>query len=268
MAESGYRFTAMWELALRYSITYITPRLRDDARSYGEAQIADADDPGMTFELSYDPAETFTIPAARPNMAILREQGINGQVEMAAAFDRAGFEAVDVHMSDLATGHRRLNEFAGIVACGGFSYGDVLGAGRGWANNILFHEALRDAFGRFLADPNTFALGVCNGCQTLSALRELVPGGTQAARPSLVEDVKLYRRIPSSMPLTKPSQYRRRSRPFAVRLLEAQNVISCLASSCCGKTASTSLVEAVPESDKTSVAHKAMNADLMVGPCR
>jgi len=133
-------------------------------------------DPSLSFDPEENPAAPMIASGARPAVAILREQGVNGHVEMAASFDFAGFEAVDVHMSDLATGRRRLDEFAGIVACGGFSYGDVLGAGRGWANNILFHQALRDAFGRFLADPNTFALGVCNGCQTLSALRELVPG--------------------------------------------------------------------------------------------
>ncbi|MDX1381073.1 MAG: phosphoribosylformylglycinamidine synthase subunit PurQ, partial [Xanthomonadales bacterium] len=112
----------------------------------------------------------------RPRVAILREQGVNGQVEMAAAFDAAGFRAVDVHMTDLLEGRHRLADFSGFVACGGFSYGDVLGAGRGWAQSILNHAALREAFEAFLARPDRFALGVCNGCQVLSALRELVPG--------------------------------------------------------------------------------------------
>ena len=112
----------------------------------------------------------------RPKVAILREQGVNGQVEMAAAFDRAGFEAWDVHMSDLLGGRVRLHEFAGLAACGGFSYGDVLGAGQGWAKSILFNDDLRRQFSDFFADPTRFALGVCNGCQMMSALREIVPG--------------------------------------------------------------------------------------------
>jgi phosphoribosylformylglycinamidine synthase len=136
--------------------------------------------PGMQPRLTFDPEENPAAPmiavGARPAVAILREQGVNGHVEMAASFDAAGFEAIDVHMSDLAEGRRSLDEFSGFVACGGFSYGDVLGAGRGWASSVLFHERLREQFGRFLADPARFALGVCNGCQTLSALRELVPG--------------------------------------------------------------------------------------------
>lgn len=114
--------------------------------------------------------------ASRPKVAILREQGVNGQVEMAAAFDRAGFEAWDVHMSDLLEGRIALADFAGLAACGGFSFGDVLGAGRGWARSILFHEALRQQFETFFADSSRFALGVCNGCQMLSALKEIVPG--------------------------------------------------------------------------------------------
>jgi phosphoribosylformylglycinamidine synthase len=101
---------------------------------------------------------------------------VNGQVEMAAAFHRAGFESVDVHMTDVIDGGLDLSGFRGLVACGGFSYGDVLGAGQGWAKSILFHERARDAFARFFARPETFALGVCNGCQMLSALKELIPG--------------------------------------------------------------------------------------------
>jgi phosphoribosylformylglycinamidine synthase len=109
-------------------------------------------------------------------MAILREQGINGQVEMAAAFDRAGFECVDVHMTDLLSGRQRLDAFAGLVACGGFSYGDVLGAGSGWAKSVLFNPALKESFARFFARPGTFALGVCNGCQMMSQLKGIIPG--------------------------------------------------------------------------------------------
>jgi len=109
-------------------------------------------------------------------VAILREQGVNGQIEMARAFDRAGFTAVDVHMSDLVAGRIALDGFAGLAACGGFSYGDVLGAGRGWATSILERAALREAFAAFFARPDTFSLGVCNGCQMLSQLRGIIPG--------------------------------------------------------------------------------------------
>jgi phosphoribosylformylglycinamidine synthase len=112
----------------------------------------------------------------RPRVAILREQGVNSQVEMAAAFHRAGFEPLDVHMTDLIAGRQRLDEFRGLVACGGFSYGDVLGAGEGWAKSILFNPRLREQFTAFFARPETFTLGICNGCQMLSALKSLVPG--------------------------------------------------------------------------------------------
>jgi phosphoribosylformylglycinamidine synthase len=109
-------------------------------------------------------------------VAVLREQGVNSQVEMAAVLDRAGFEAHDVHMSDLLAGTQQLECFAGLVACGGFSYGDVLGAGGGWARSILFHERTRDAFAAFFARSDSFALGVCNGCQMLALLKDLIPG--------------------------------------------------------------------------------------------
>ncbi len=113
---------------------------------------------------------------ARPRVAILREQGVNGQIEMAAAFDRAGFAAVDVHMSDLLAGRAELKDFTGLAACGGFSYGDVLGAGSGWAKTILFNERLKESFTAFFAREDTFSLGVCNGCQMMSQLRDIVPG--------------------------------------------------------------------------------------------
>src|SRR5262249_12976567 len=116
------------------------------------------------------------IGGARPRLAILREQGVNGQVEMAAAFDRAGFECVDVHMNDLLGGAVELRDFRGLVACGGVSYGDVLGAGRGWAYSLLDPPRTRDAFGEFFARPDRFRLAVCNGCQMLAELRELIPG--------------------------------------------------------------------------------------------
>ncbi len=107
---------------------------------------------------------------------MLREQGVNSEVEMAAALDRAGFEPHDVHMTDLLSGARRLAEFRGLIACGGFSYGDVLGAGEGWAKSILFHSRMRDEFTAYFTRPDTFTLGVCNGCQMLSALKALIPG--------------------------------------------------------------------------------------------
>jgi len=141
--------------------------------------IADANDPGLNVRLTFDMSENVTAPfigGARPKVAILREQGVNGHVEMAAVFQRAGFDAYDVHMSDLLAGRAKLADFRGLVACGGFSYGDVLGAGEGWAKTILYNAALRDAFSAFFARPDTFALGVCNGCQMLSALKELIPG--------------------------------------------------------------------------------------------
>jgi hypothetical protein len=130
--------------------------------------------------LSFDPADDVAAPfinsGARPRVAILREQGVNGHVEMAAAFDRAGFAAIDVHMSDILAGRVALADFKGAVACGGFSYGDVLGAGQGWAKTILFNERARDNFAAFFDRPDTFALGVCNGCQMMSALKEMIPG--------------------------------------------------------------------------------------------
>jgi len=138
----------------------------------------DDEDPGMTFRLTYDPAEVpVAISAARPpRIAVLREQGVNGHVEMAAAFTLAGFEAVDVHMTDLLEGRVDLATFGGLVACGGFSYGDVLGAGSGWARSILFNARLAEMFARFFARPDTFTLGVCNGCQMVSQLKEIIPG--------------------------------------------------------------------------------------------
>ncbi len=132
--------------------------------------------PRLEFDPLDDPAGPAVVGRARPAVAILREQGVNGQVEMAAAFDAAGFRAVDVHMTDLFEGRRRLADFSGFVACGGFSYGDVLGAGRGWAKSVLFNAALRSEFAEFLSQPDRFALGVCNGCQMLSAMRDIIPG--------------------------------------------------------------------------------------------
>lgn len=130
----------------------------------------------VKFDVNEDIAAPFVNSGAKPKIAILREQGVNGQIEMAAAFTRAGFDAYDVHMSDLMAGRVRLADFKMLAACGGFSYGDVLGAGEGWAKSILFHPALRDQFAAFFADPNTLTLGVCNGCQMVSNLAEIIPG--------------------------------------------------------------------------------------------
>jgi phosphoribosylformylglycinamidine synthase len=162
--------------------THAMQRLRDnpDAADQEYARLLDADDPGLAPKLTFDPLEDpaapFIATGARPRVAILREQGVNGHVEMAAGFTRAGFDAFDVHMTDLMAGRHNLAQFQGIVAGGGFSYGDVLGAGEGWAKSILFHSRLRDQFAAFFARPSTFALGVCNGCQMMSNLHELIPG--------------------------------------------------------------------------------------------
>ncbi|MDG6777763.1 phosphoribosylformylglycinamidine synthase [Thiomicrorhabdus sp. zzn3] len=129
----------------------------------------------LTFDINDDITAEFT-GQPRPKVAILREQGVNGQQEMAAAFDRAGFDAVDVHMSDVLSGAVKFDDFRGLVACGGFSYGDVLGAGRGWANSILFNDTARSEFEHFFQREDTFTLGVCNGCQMLSNLKEIIPG--------------------------------------------------------------------------------------------
>lgn len=148
-------------------------------------RIAD-DDPGISPALGFDPSGDVAAPCivrgVRPRMAILREQGVNGQAEMAAAFTRAGFDAVDVHMSDLLAGRHRLDDFSGFAACGGFSYGDVLGAGRGWAMAIAHNSSLRDQFERFFNDESRFALGVCNGCQMLSQLKDIIPGAAHWPR--------------------------------------------------------------------------------------
>jgi phosphoribosylformylglycinamidine synthase len=159
-------------------------RLRDDPDCADEEHATRVS--GAPLLRVHAPFELAGAPRAatkgRPRIAILREQGVNGQVEMAAAFDRAGFECVDVHMTDVIERGLDLAGFRGLVACGGFSYGDVLGAGQGWAKSILFHPRARDAFERFFARPETFALGVCNGCQMLAALKELIPGASHWPR--------------------------------------------------------------------------------------
>ncbi|MCO8057373.1 phosphoribosylformylglycinamidine synthase [Acinetobacter towneri] len=162
-------------------VSHQIQRLRDNSETADQefALIADKNHKGLiaqpTFDLN-EPVEAPYINTRRPNMVILREQGVNGHVEMAAAFDKVGFNTVDVHMSDLLAGRVDLDDFEGLVACGGFSYGDVLGAGGGWAKSVLFNPKLRDQFEKFFNRQETFSLGICNGCQMLSQLAPLIPG--------------------------------------------------------------------------------------------
>jgi len=182
-SESGVNLQRIWS-----ETTYQMQKLRDNPACAQQEfdRLLDAADPGLHVKLTYDPNDN-PAPArpelvegkavlTRPRIAILREQGVNGQVEMAAAFDRAGFAAVDVHMSDIISGRVKLADFKGFAACGGFSYGDVLGAGEGWAKSILFNSRARDEFAAFFGRGDTFALGVCNGCQMMSNLHDIIPG--------------------------------------------------------------------------------------------
>ncbi len=176
------------ELMKSWSETSFAMTARRDNPDCARAENAwrcDDSDPGISPKLTFNAAQDIAAPfisktsigsGARPRVAILRDQGVNGQIEMAAAFTRAGFDAFDVHMTDLQTGRYRLDEFSGFAACGGFSYGDVLGAGRGWATSILYNPALREQFAAFFADATKFALGACNGCQMLAALKSIIPG--------------------------------------------------------------------------------------------
>ncbi|QSB03059.1 phosphoribosylformylglycinamidine synthase [Methylomonas sp. EFPC1] len=162
-------------------VSFRMQALRDnpDCAQQQFERIADDNDPGLSAQLTYDINDNIVAKfadAVRPKVAILREQGVNGHVEMAAAFDRAGFAAIDVHMTDIISGRVSLADFTGLVACGGFSYGDVLGAGGGWAKSILFNPKARDEFAAFFARPDTFGLGVCNGCQMMSGLKDIIPG--------------------------------------------------------------------------------------------
>ena len=176
-SDSRVNLHRMWS-----ETTYRMQKLRDNPVCAQQEydKILDVNNRGLFSELSFDVNDNVAAPyinaGARPKMAILREQGVNGQVEMAASFDRAGFATFDVHMSDVIAGRVSLADFAGFVACGGFSYGDVLGAGEGWAKSILFNARARDEFSAFFARSDSFALGVCNGCQMMSNLRELIPG--------------------------------------------------------------------------------------------
>lgn len=175
-SESRAQLQRLWS-----ETSYRIQALRDNpdcAQQEFDALLSE--DPGLSVNLSFDPNDNIISPfiqtGVRPKVAILREQGVNGQMEMAAAFDRAGFEAVDVHMSDILSGRVTLDAFKGLAACGGFSYGDVLGAGEGWAKTILFNPRARDQFEQYFNRTDTFSLGVCNGCQMMSNLKSLVPG--------------------------------------------------------------------------------------------
>ena len=177
--ESVYTEDLMEIQRLWSSTSFHMQSLRDNPECAKQEYDAlqNPNDPGLSVSITYTPDETvFSNSEAKPTVAILREQGVNGQLEMAAAFDRAGFSTVDVHMSDLIEGRIKLDDFTGLVACGGFSYGDVLGAGGGWAKTILFNEELKDQFSIFFARLDSFTLGVCNGCQMLAQLKEIIPG--------------------------------------------------------------------------------------------
>ncbi|ODV62696.1 phosphoribosylformylglycinamidine synthase [Ascoidea rubescens DSM 1968] len=174
--ETRSRLQQLWT-----STSYEIQKLRDNPQCAKEEfeNINDDADPGLSYTLTYNPADNMKIcqMSSRPKVAILREQGVNGQQEMAWCFEQAGFTSVDVHMSDLLSKNVELDDFVGIAACGGFSYGDVLGAGNGWATSVLYHPQLRSEFKRFFNDrSDTFAFGACNGCQFLSRIAEVIPG--------------------------------------------------------------------------------------------
>ncbi|MDM1755432.1 phosphoribosylformylglycinamidine synthase [Acinetobacter towneri] len=181
LAVNGLVFERADLQAAWSEVSHQIQRLRDNSETADQefALITDQNHKGLiaqpTFDLN-EPVEAPYINTRRPNMVILREQGVNGHVEMAAAFDKVGFNTVDVHMSDLLAGRVDLDDFEGLVACGGFSYGDVLGAGGGWAKSVLFNPKLRDQFEKFFNRQETFSLGICNGCQMLSQLAPLIPG--------------------------------------------------------------------------------------------
>ncbi len=171
-------FDAWWSVTHAMQKLRDNPDCADEEREVARTFAARGLQPKLTFDASDDVSFPFVNAGAEPKIAVLREQGVNGQIEMASAFTRAGFSAYDVHMSDLIAGRVRLDDFAGFAACGGFSYGDVLGAGRGWATSILERNDLRDAFAAFFARGDTFSLGVCNGCQMLAQLKEIIPGAS------------------------------------------------------------------------------------------
>jgi phosphoribosylformylglycinamidine synthase len=169
------------------------------------------EDPGMHVSLSFDPTDNVAAPfinaGARPKVAILREQGVNSHVEMAYAFTQAGFEAFDVHMTDLQMGRANLRNFQGVVACGGFSYGDTLGAGIGWARSITFNDVLSDQFREFFARQSTFGLGVCNGCQMFAELADIIPGAQDWPRFTTNQSERFEARLSMVEVLESPSLF-------------------------------------------------------------
>ncbi len=186
---AGQKIDERWD-DLRRAWSDVSFRMRERRDEPGCAReefaaACDTGSPGLNVALTFDPDEDVSAPfvhTARPKVAVLREQGVNSQIEMAAVFERVGFESHDVHMTDILSGRVKLEGFKGLVACGGFSYGDVLGAGEGWAKSILYHGATRAAFEAFLNRQDTFTLGVCNGCQMFAALKEIVPGAASWPR--------------------------------------------------------------------------------------
>ncbi|MGG1355067.1 phosphoribosylformylglycinamidine synthase [Psychrobacter pacificensis] len=189
MGDDTLRFSRTELQQAWTQVSFQIARLRDNPECVQQEYdlIADTNHKGLIAAPNFDLNQKIETPYLnsredKPRVAILREQGVNGQTEMAAGFTQAGFEAVDVHMSDLLEGRINLRDFDGLVACGGFSYGDVLGAGSGWANSILFHDELRMQFVRFFARPDTFSLGVCNGCQMMAQLKDLIPGAENFPR--------------------------------------------------------------------------------------
>ena len=188
------------------SVSWKIAQQRDNpACADSEHQAAGAkDDPGMHVHLTFTP-EAPAVHTSRPRVAVVREQGVNSHVEMAYAFDRAGFEALDVHMTDLQTGRVKLDDVQGVVACGGFSYGDTLGAGVGWARSITFNPVLRDAFAQFFARQDTFALGVCNGCQMFAELAGMIPGAEHWPRFTHNQSARFEARLSMVEVLDSPS---------------------------------------------------------------
>ncbi|HUQ08695.1 MAG TPA: phosphoribosylformylglycinamidine synthase [Steroidobacteraceae bacterium] len=189
VSAADQRIDESWEDLRRAwsEVSFRMRELRDEPGCAREefAAACDTGAPGINVALTFDPDEDVSAPfihVARPKVAILREQGVNSQVEMAAVMERVGFESHDVHMTDVLSGRVKLRDFKGLVACGGFSYGDVLGAGEGWAKSILYHAATRAEFQAYLDRQDTFTLGVCNGCQMFAALKEIVPGAANWPR--------------------------------------------------------------------------------------
>jgi phosphoribosylformylglycinamidine synthase len=202
------------ELGALWSDVSYRIALRRDNPACAKAELelwADATDPGLSPQVQFDPQQDVAAPfigkGARPRVAILREQGCNSQVEMAWAFDKAGFEAVDVHMTDLQTGAADLSSFKGLVAVGGFSYGDTLGAGEGWARSILFNTQLSDQFAQYFGRTDTFGLGVCNGCQMMAALATMIPGAENWPRFTRNQSEKYEARFSLVEVLESPSLF-------------------------------------------------------------